>query len=128
MNLRSRKVVRTVQIVFGLFLVFLVVSGYFQLLPPPTFNEAGMSFLGSLMNTGYLLHVMNIVFLLAGLMFIFNMWSPLGALLLAPITLNIALFHIFLDSTGWWMALIEVVLNIYLLVIHWHRYKPIFQK
>lgn len=128
MNLRSKKVVRTVQIVFGLFLVFLVVSGYLQLLPPPQFNEAGMAFLGALFNTGYMLHVLNVVFLLSGLMFIFNKWSAFGTLLLAPITVNIAFFHIFLDFMGWWMAFIVVILNVYLGVIHWPRYKMIFAK
>lgn len=128
MNLRSKKVVRTVQILFGLYLIFFGVIGYIVTLPAPTYNEAGSAFLGALFNTGYIFHFMSLIFVLSGLMFIFNKWSALGALLLVPITVNIALFHIFLDFMGWWMALIFVVLNVYLLVIHWHRYRPIFAK
>ncbi|MBX4212263.1 DoxX protein [Candidatus Pacearchaeota archaeon] len=127
MNLRSRKVVRTAQIVLGLFFILIVATGYLNLLPPPAYNAAGMAFLNALMNTGYMLHVINLVFVLCGLMFIFNKWSPFAAVLLAPVTFNIALFHIFLDHMGWWLAAIVIILNVYLLVIHWHRYKPMFE-
>lgn len=126
MNFRNRKFVRTIQIIFGLYLIFMVVSGIFQLLPPPNFNEAGMALLNALFATGYLGQLMQIVFFAAGLMFLFDKWSAFGAILLAPITTNIALFHIFLDLTGWWLALIFIALNVYLIVVHWPRYRLIF--
>ena len=128
MNLRNRKFVRTVQIILGLYLVFVSISGFFQLLPPPEFNEAGSAFLGALFNTGYIFYLMQIIFLFSGLLFIFNKWSAFGTILLAPITVNILAFHVFLDFTGWWMALIFAILNVYLLAIHWPRYKPIFKR
>ena len=128
MNLRNRKIVRTVQIIFGLYLIFTVISAFIQLLPVPQFNEAAMAFLGALFATGYMVPLMQIIFMITGLMFIFNNWSAFGAVLLAPITVNILAFHIFLDFTGWWMALIFAILHVYLLAIHWPRYKPMFTK
>lgn len=128
MNLRNRKFVRTIQIILGLYLIFIVAAGIFQFLPPPQFNESGMAFLTAMFATGYLTYLMQIVFFLAGLMFVFNRWSAFGALLLVPITVNIVAFHIFLDFTGWWMALIFAILNVYLIAIHWPRYKMIFAK
>ncbi len=128
MNLRNRKLVRTVQIILGLYLIFVTISGFFQLLPPPEFNEAGTAFLGALFNTGYAVYLMQIIFLISGIMFIIDRWSAFGAVLLAPLTVNILAFHIFLDFTGWWMALIFAILNIYLLVIHWPRYRSMFSK
>src|SRR3989344_1394543 len=128
MNLKNRKLVRAVQIIFGLYLAFLGLIGYIVSLPAPSYNEAGMAFLGALFNTGYMFHLMSIIFVLSGLMFIFNRFSAFGAVLLAPISVNISLFHIFLDFTGWWMALIIIILNIYLGIIHWPRYKQMFSK
>ena len=128
MNLRKRKLVRTVQIVFGLYLILTIIAGLFQLFPAPQFNEAGMAFLGALFNTGYMIYFMQIIFFISGSMFVFNKWSPFGAVLLAPITVNILLFHIFLEFTGFWSALIFSILNIYLLWVHWPRYKPMFAK
>ena len=128
MNLRNRKLVRTVQIIFGLYLAFFGLIGYFVNMPAPPYNEAGMAFLGALFATGYMFHLMSIVFVLSGFMFILNKWSAFGAVLLAPVTINIVLFHVFLDSAMWWMALIFAALNVYLGVIHWPRYKPMFSK
>ena len=128
MNLRNRKLVRTIQIILGLYLVLITLAGLFQLLPPPAFNEAATAFFTALFNTGYIMPLMQIVFVAAGLMFIFNKWSAFGAVLLAPITVNILAFHVFLDITGWWMALIFAILHIYLLIIHGPRYKIMFKK
>ena len=128
MNLRNRKLVRTVQIILGLYLALIAVSGFFQLLPPPQLNEVATAFFGALFSTGYILPLISLIFLITGLMFIFNNWSAFGAVLLAPITVNILAFHIFLDFTGWWMALIFAILHVYLLAIHWPRYKPMFTK
>ena len=128
MNLRNKKLVRTVQVILGIYLVFIALSGFFQLLPPPQFNEAATVFFGALFNTGYILPIMQIIFLISGLMFIFDKWSAFGAIILAPITLNILAFHLFLDVMGWWMALIFAIFHIYLLIIHWPRYKPMFSK
>ena len=128
MNLRNRKLVRTVQIILGLYLLFISVAGFFQFLPPPQFNEAGTAFMTALFNTGYMFYFMSVIFIIVGLTFVFNKWSAFGAILLAPITVNIILFHLFLDMMGWWMALIFVVLHVYLSAIHWPRYKPMFSK
>lgn len=128
MNLRSRKFVRTIQILFGIWLLFTVVSAYVQIFPVPEFNEAAAAFLGALFATGYMVILMQIVFVLSALMFIFNKWSAFGAVLLAPITVNIVAFHLFLDFMGWWMALLFIIFNVYLLAIHWPRYKPMFER
>ena len=128
MNLRNRKLVRTVQIVLGLYILFAGFSGIFQFLPPPQFNEAATAFMTALFNTGYMFYFMSVIFIIVGVMFIFNKWSAFGVVLMAPITVNIVLFHVFLDFTGWWIAFIFAILHVYLLVIHWPRYKPMFSK
>lgn len=95
MNFRNRKLVRTIQILFGIYLAFFGVIGYFIALPAPPYNEAGLAFLEAMFATGYMIHLMSIVFVLSGLMFVFDKWSAFGALILVPITINIVLFHIF---------------------------------
>ena len=128
MDFRNRKLVRTVQIILAVFLIFLVVAGLLQLLPSPEYNEKAMAFLGALFATGYLVYLMDLVFVLSGLMFIFDKWSAFGAVLLAPITVNIFFFHAFLDITGWILALIVILMNVYLGMVHWPRYRTMFSK
>jgi putative oxidoreductase len=128
MNLKHKKLVRTIQVIFGVYLVFSGITGLFQLFPAPQLNQAGTAFLGALFDSGYVFQVMSLVFLLAGIMFIFDKWSAFGAVLLAPIFVNILLFHVFLDFTNFWIALIPIVLNGYLFYVYWPRYKPMFRR
>jgi hypothetical protein len=128
MNLRNKTFVRTIQVLFGIYLLFFGLIGYFVQLEMPQYNEKAMAFLGALFNSRYLFPLMSIIFVLSGLMFIFNRWSAFGAILLAPVSVNILAFHVFLDTTNTWLALIPFVLNLYFLVIHWNRYRPMFSR
>ena len=126
MDIFNKKLFRVIQVLFGFYLVFLGVIGYIMTLPPPPYNEAGLAFLGALFNTGYIFHVMSLIFVLSGLMFLFNKYSAFGSILLVPITFNILMFHLFLDFTGFYLALIPVILNIYFIWAHWSKLKHLF--
>jgi len=124
MSLKNRKFVRTVQVIFGLILIVFGSNVFLEFMPVPEFNEAAGAYLGALFATGYIFPIMAILWILVGLLFIFNKCSPLGAVIIFPISLNILLFHIFLDSTGLTFGLIIFILNIYLLYVHWNSYRP----
>jgi putative oxidoreductase len=128
MSLKNKKLVRTVQVILGLGLLFFGLNGFFQFAPPPTFNEAGSALLGALFATGYFFPIMAIIWILAGLMFLFNRYSALAALILLPISINILLFHIILDFSGATIGILVFILNIYMLYVHWDNYKPICGK
>jgi len=128
MDFKNKKLIRVVQILFGLYLAFFGVIGYLITLPAPEYSEAGMAFLGALFSSGYMFHVMSVIFVLSGLMFLLNKFSAFGAILLVPITFNILLFHLFLDMKGIFIALIPIILNIYLIYVNLPKYKPMFLK
>jgi len=124
MTFKNKKVVRTVQIVLGLALILFGLNLFFQFMPAIQFNEAGAAYLGALFNTGYIFPIMGIVWILAGLLFVLNRCSPFAAVLIFPISVNLVLFHLFLDFTGWIFALVIFILNIELIYAHWNAYKP----
>ena len=124
MGLRSKNFVRTIQIIFGIMLIVFGLNIFFQFMPAPEFNEAASAYLGALFATGYIFPIMAIVWILVGLLFIFNKCSPLGAVIIFPISLNIILFHIFLDFTGWLFGFMILILNLYMLYVHWNAYRP----
>ena len=127
MSLKNKKVVRTVQVIFGLMNILFAANGFFQFMPAPQFNEAGSAFLGALANTGYMIVVISLLHLVVGLLFLINRFSPLAAVLLAPFSFNILLFHLFLDFQGWYLAAIVIILNVYMLWVHKEAYKPMLK-
>lgn len=119
---------RILRIVLGLGLIFFGLSKFihFNFLPMPTFTEEANSFMNSLNNTGYVLKVLGAFEIFIGLLLLFKKWVSFALILLAPITLNILLFHLFLDSPGIILAIIVVGLNGILIYKHWKIYRPLF--
>ena len=124
MTFRNKKVVRTVQIILGLALILFGLNTFLQFMPAMQFNEVGSAYLGALFNTGYIFPIIGVVWILAGLLFVFNKCSPFAAVLIFPISVNILLFHIALDFTGWTFGLLIFLLNLELIYAHWDSYKP----
>jgi len=127
MTLKNKKVVRTIQIIFGIILIIFGLNGFFQFMGAPQFNEAGMAFLGALFSTGYIFPIMSVIWIISGLLFIINKWSALGAVLIFPFSINLILFHIFLDMASWYIAFVVLILNLYLIYIHWNSYKSMWK-
>lgn len=119
---------RILRLVLGLGLIIFGLTKFisFGFIPEPYFPEEASSFLESLTNTGYVLKVVGLFELIIGLLLIFNKWIPFALLLLAPITLNIFLFHVFLDTPGLIRALIVISLNVILIYKYWKAYRPLF--
>jgi putative oxidoreductase len=53
-------------------------------------------------------------------------WVAFALILLVPISLNILLFHLFLDVSGNGGALVVAILNAVLIYKHWPQYKSLF--
>ena len=128
MFLKNRKVVRTVQIIFGLILVLFGLNIFFQFMPGPQFNEAGTAYLGALFSTGFIFPVMGIVFLASGIMYVVGKFSAFASVLLFPFSINIMLFHLIIDVTGILVGFTIFVLNVYFILIDLEKFKPLFSK
>jgi hypothetical protein len=59
-------------------------------------------------------------------MLLLKKWVAFALILLAPISINILLFHLFLDIPGLSVALLVMVFNTILIFKHWQQYKPLF--
>lgn len=125
MNSTFTKILR---IILGLGLLFFGLSKliHFNIMPTHIYTGEAAIFIDSLSDTGYILKVIGIFEILIGLLLLFNKWVPFALLLLAPISVNILLFHLFLDIPGLIVALVVVVLNAILIYKHWKVYRPLF--
>lgn len=73
-----------------------------------------MAFFGALMNTRYMLPLIFGTQTLAGALLLLNCFVPLALAFLAPVIVNIMLFHIFIAPSGIPMACIVLALELFL--------------
>lgn len=98
-------------------------------LPQPSFpeNSEASKFMTSLGATGYILPIVGALEVYIGGLLILKKWVPFALILLAPISVNILLFHFFLDLSGGMIgALVVAVLNTILIYKHWPQFKTLF--
>ncbi|GEC78027.1 DoxX family membrane protein [Flavobacterium aquatile] len=124
MNSMFTKIVR---IVLGIMLVLFGANKFFGFIPLPELPEKAASFMTSLGATGYVLKTVGVLEILIGAMLLLKKWVAFALTLLVPISINILLFHIFLDVSGIGGALLITVLNGILIYKHWPQYKSLFQ-
>ena len=117
------------RVLLGLIFVVFGLHGFFQFsfIPTPEMNEAAGSFMGALMGTGYFMMVVKLVELTSGLMILSGRFLPLGLILLAPVSVNILLFHSFLDPAGLGMAIFVIVMQLFLAWSYRDSYSGVLQ-
>ena len=125
MNSMFTKIVR---IALGLALVIFGANMIYHFIPmdQPDTNTAAGKFMNSLGATGYIFPVVGFLEVIIGAMLLLKKWVAFALILLAPISINILLFHLFLDIPGLSIAVLIVVFNAVLIFKHWQQYKPLF--
>lgn len=102
------------RVLLGLIFVVFGLNGFFNFIQPPEMSEAAGSLMGALVATGYFMVVVKLVEVVSGLMILTGRFLPLGLVLLAPVSVNILLLHIFLDQTGLPMAIFIIAAQLFL--------------
>lgn len=102
------------RLALGAILVLFAVSYYFPFIPIPPHPEPAREFTAALAATGYMYPLLKGTEFLCGLALLTGVLVPLALAMLAPVLVNILLFHIFLAPTGLGfvvlMALFELIL------------------
>lgn len=124
----NSKFTSIVRFVLGIVLLVFGLNKFYPLpfLPVPHLPESAASFMGSLSATGYVLPVVATLEIFIAILLLSKKWIAFALILLAPISLNILLFHLFLDIPGIGGAVLVVVLNGILIYKHWAQYRPLF--
>ena len=85
------------RIVLGLALLVFGLNKFLNFIKMFEMPPAAANFMESLETTGYVFYIVAIIEISVGLMLLFKKWVPFALVLLAPLTVNILLFHLFLD-------------------------------
>lgn len=111
----------------GIFFVIGGLNGLLQLAAghPATLHGTCVEcerFMQGILATGYLFPLLKTVELVAGAMLLLALWVPLALVMLAPIVINIFLYHLRLDPSGLPLAALVLALE---LGLAW-RYRSVF--
>ena len=93
-HMAARVVLGLIYLIFGGMGLMIAVGVIHPEFPPMTAGAEG--FFKGIMGTGYFFPLLKTTETLCGLLLVLNVASPLALVILAPITLNIFLFHAFL--------------------------------
>ena len=115
-----------VRIVLGIILVVFGSNNFLHFIPLPPPTGSAADFMNSLGATGYIFPVVGMLEVVIGAMLLMKKWIAFALILLAPISINILLFHLFLDIPGVSIALVVAILNGIMIYKHWKQYIPLF--
>ena len=104
------------RLLLGLIFTVFGLNGFFSFIPVPEPTPAGGEFLGALVKSGYLMTLIKSLEVVGGLLLLAGRYVPLTLTVLAPITINIVLYHVFLDpgAEGMAMPVLMIVLHLFL--------------
>jgi len=122
----NNKIQKIIQIILGLILIIFGANKFIGFMPAPELPEAAASFMGALVKTEYMFPFIGIVEVIVGLLLVSNKWVAFALILLAPVAVNMILFHLKLAPGGIAPAALVTILNAVLIYTNWDKYKPLF--
>lgn len=107
-----------------------IAFGLMKMPEQPAMPEAAMAFMKGMMATGYFFPFLKMTETFFGFLLLFGIAAPLVLVVLAPVTLHIALYHAFLSPMGGEQVLpaAMVLLQVVAMAGYWNKYKPLFSK
>jgi len=116
-----------VRVLMGLLFIFAAVVVLFKIVPQPELTGNVKIFMDGVNATGYLMTLIKITELACGIAFVTGRYVPLATVVIAPVIVNIFLFHAFVDTSGLAVAVFLVFANIFLAIANRDKFKPLFE-
>ncbi|MFN7263023.1 MAG: acyltransferase [Pseudobdellovibrionaceae bacterium] len=123
----KQKITLGARILLGLIFVVFGLNGFLQFLPmPPMAEEAGKAIAG-LFGVSYMFPVVKGLEIIAGIALLAGLFVPLALIVLAPIVVNIFLFHVVYTPAESAMAIAILVLQILAAAGVWEKFKSVLE-
>jgi hypothetical protein len=119
-----RYVILGARIIEGLIFLIFGLNGLLHFYnPPPPAGDALAWFV--IMAGHHWLNFIAVVQLIGGLLLLVGRFVPLALALLAPVIVNILLFHALLWPHGVFLALVVLVMQVFLMAVYWRSFAPL---
>lgn len=116
-----------VRVLMGLLFLFASIVYFLNLFPQPELTGNTKTFMDGVNVTRYLMPLIKITELLCGIAFVSGYFVPLATIVIAPIVVNIFLFHAFVDTQGLPVGIFLVLANIFLAYVNWDKFKRLLE-
>ncbi len=122
----NSKLTMVLRILLGLILVVFGANKFFGFMPNMEMPAAAGNLMSAMMESGYMFKLVGVTEIVVGLLLLIKKWVPFALIVLAPISVNMIFFHLFLAPAGIAPAAIVVIINILLIYDNWNKLKILF--
>lgn len=109
--------------ILGLIFVVFGINYFLKFLEVPKMDGHAAAFMGAIYASGYL-GAVKVLEIIGGALTLSGRYTPLGLLILGPIVLNIAFFHIFMAPADMGMAAVLGIISLFLLYAYRSHFAP----
>ncbi len=122
----NSKVSMILRIILAIILIVFGANKFGHFLPMPPMEGDAATFMGGLGASGYMFPLLGILEIGIGILLILKKAVPFALVLLAPLAVNMVLFHAFMAPEGIAPAALVFVFNAVLMYANWDKYKSLF--
>ena len=122
----NSKLTMALRLLLGLILVVFGANKFLDFMPHMEMPEAAGNLMGAMMASGYMLKLIGATEVFVGVLLLIKKWVPLALVVLAPISVNMILFHLFLAPAGIGPAAAVTIINAVLIYSNWSKLKILF--
>ena len=113
------------RLLLGLIFLVLGANGILHFLPMPLPTGDALTWYGIMASHGWMSFV-GVVSIIGGLLLLVGRFVPLALVLLAPVIVNILLYHALLWPHGYILAIVAAVLEVILLIVYRRSFASLF--
>ena len=119
-----RYIVMGARIIEGLIFVIFGLNALLHFYNPPPPSGDALTLM-SIMAQYHWINFVAVVELVGGLLLLVNRFVPLALTILAPVIVNILLFHALLWPHGFGAAVVVLAMELFLLSVYWRSFVPL---
>ncbi|KAB2915339.1 MAG: DoxX family protein [Bacteroidetes bacterium] len=123
-----KKATTIARILLGAIFTLFSLMYFFNMMPAQEMHGATATFMTGLFSSGYMMTLVKAIELICGIALITGQFVPLTTVVIFPITLNIFLFHAFLEPASVAMSIVLLALNLFLAYTQKERYQLILAR
>ena len=122
----NSKITVALRIVLGLILVVFGANKFLNFMPAMSPTGDAATYMTGLTASGFMFPLLGILEVLIGVLLVTKKAIPFALILLAPLSVNMVLYHGFLDIANILPAALVFILNAVLMYANWDRFKSLF--